>query len=338
VIEDLSTNPLTGGGQFAFSSRPTDSGTFVYLSGKHPAVSWQTAWLDSAGKFEPLHMAPGVYTNPRVSPDGNRLAIVNGSDIFVHDLERETSMQLATGQVTAPVWAPDGNHLVYVSSTDRYRILWVRADGTGEPVPIVESKDALLPHSFAPDGRLAYYQRSRASRRDVIWTVPLDLTNPDHPKPGTPELFLQTTASALNPRFSPDGSWIAYSSTESGRGEFYVRPFPAARGGKWQVSNGGGGSYAFWSKNGHELFYEANGGRLMVVDYTVSRDIFLPGKPRPWTEKQFLSGLAVPNADIHPDGKRFLVFAPLETGKEPVQVTMLLNFFDELRRRLPPGK
>ena len=92
-----------------------------------------------------------------------------------------------------------------------------------------------------------------------------------------------------------------------------------------------------WSKNGRELFYKTDDNRIMVVDYTVNGDSFAPGKPRLWSEKQiFYAG--TPNLDLAPDGKRFAVLALPEAApseKGSVHVTMLLNFFDELRRRVP---
>ena len=330
LLEDLSANPFTGGGQYAFS----ESGTLVYLSAKHPAVIWQLAWLDGSGKFQPLNAAPGVYTNPRVSPDGNKLAVLNGPDIFIYDLQREASTRLTSGQVTSPIWALDGKHLVYISVSDAFRIVWVRSDGAGEPVTLVESKELASPWSFAPDGRLAYYTTSPGSGND-IWTLRLDLSDPDHPKPGKPELFLGTPTNELVPRFSPDGKWIAYRSDESGQNEIYVRPFAAgSAGGKWQIS-AGGGMYGIWSKNGRELFYETPDSRIMVVDYTIRADSFTPGKPRLWCDTRPFATRGVPNLDLAPDGKRFLVFAPPESSTEPVRVAMLENFFDELRRRLP---
>ena len=50
----------------------------------------------------------------------------------------------------------------------------------------------------------------------------------------------------------------------------------------------------------------------------------------------------VPNFDLAPDGKRFAVLlapeADAEQQRARTQVTFLLNFFDELRRKAPPGK
>jgi eukaryotic-like serine/threonine-protein kinase len=141
------------------------------------------------------------------------------------------------------------------------------------------------------------------------------------------------------PKFSHDGHWIAYSSNESGSNEICVRPFPAETEGKVQIS-AGGGLYAFWSKNGRELFYEAVDHRIMVVDYRVDGDSFIAGKPRLWSDRQiFYPGTS--NLDLAPDGKHFAVMVAPEAAigdKSSVHVTMLLNFFDYLRSRIPTGE
>jgi hypothetical protein len=75
----------------------------------------------------------------------------------------------------------------------------------------------------------------------------------------------------------------------------------------------------------------------MVVDYTVNGDSFEPGKQRLWSETQIF-GPGVSNLDLAPDGKHFAVLSTSEpTGnrKGSVHVTMLLNFFDEVERRVP---
>jgi hypothetical protein len=101
----------------------------------------------------------------------------------------------------------------------------------------------------------------------------------------------------------------------------------------------GGARYAFWSNNGRELFYEASDSRIMVVDYTATADSFTPGKPRLWSEKQiFYSGPGIANLDLDPDGQHFAMFTGSEAAgaeKGSFHVTMVLNFFDELSRRIP---
>jgi serine/threonine-protein kinase len=250
LVEDVAANPVTGGGQFDFSN----TGTLIYASGKSVAQEWQLSWLDSSGTIEPLMPTPGPFAVPRLSPDGRKVAFIgSGADLYVYDLGRRTLTRLTfTGAATLPVWSPDSLHLLFSSASG---LTWIRGDGAGEPQTILKG-GLVRPYSFTPDGRrLAYFERGPETGWD-IWTVALDLTDPGHPKAGKPEVFLRTEKEELLPQFSHDGRWIAYrANDETGSPEIYVRPFPAAGGGKWQISTGGG-LYGVWSKNGRELFYE----------------------------------------------------------------------------------
>jgi serine/threonine-protein kinase len=216
-----------------------------------------------------------------------------------------------------------------------WNVMWARSDGAEEPQKLLSSLRSMVPWSITADGkRLAYFELAPDTLND-LWTVPLDTSDPAHPKIGKPEILLRTPANEVVPTFSPDGRWVAYRSNESGIDEVYVRSFPAGSGGKWPISIGGG-LYGEWSPNGHELFYETSDNRIMVRDYRVDGNAFVPGKPRLWTERRiFFPGLR--NLTLHPDGKRFAVFPmPEDVGgeKSPVRVTFVLNFFDELRRKV----
>jgi len=338
VLEDVAANPTFGGGQLDFSQ----AGTLVYLAGKGAGQTWPVMWLDGAGKMLPLLSTPGAYVLPRFSPDGRRLALTitggTGTDIYLYDWQRETMTRLTfTGHAHVPVWTPDGMRLAFQSSADGFGIWWIRTDGSGDPERLLDTGTNSVPWSFTPDGRrLAYFEGTGATAYD-IWTLPLDPADPQHVKAGSPELFLRTLSDELAPVFSPDGRWIAYRSNESGVFEIYVRPFPPGRGGKWQISSEGG-MYGLWSNNGRELFYETLDNRIMVVDYVVDHDSFVPGKARVWSDRQtFFTGSS--NLALHPDGKRFAVFPMPDTSVEQkgsVHVTFLLNFFDELRRATAP--
>jgi serine/threonine-protein kinase len=134
---------------------------------------------------------------------------------------------------------------------------------------------------------------------------------------------------------------MAYGSDESGTFQVYVRAFPD-KGGKWQISNSDG-TYPMWSRTGHELFFEASDNHIMVAAYTVKGDSFVADKPRVWSEKQTLGGFGAggKNVDLAPDGKRIVALMPVETAeaqKAQNQVTFLMNFSDELRRKAPIGK
>ncbi len=103
---------------------------------------------------------------------------------------------------------------------------WIRADGAGEIQRLLDSKNLMNPYSFFPDGRrLAYLEVDPGSGFD-LWTLAIDVSDPDHPKPGKADPFLRTPSNEISPAVSPDGHWIAYQSDESGNDEVYVRPFP----------------------------------------------------------------------------------------------------------------
>jgi hypothetical protein len=286
--------------------------------------------------------AAGRRTRPvlHFSPFARHLALAVGfagrTDIWVYDFDRENMSRLtSTGRNNrAPIWTPDGKHIVFACTPSEPSICWMRSDGAGETQILIHNQYVPGAFSFSPNGkRLAFWQsRDVQTPEKDIWTVPLDLSDPDHPKPGKPELFLGTSANEVHPAFSPDGNWIDYASNASGVDE----PGP---GGQWQISSGGG-YVPMWSHNGR-LFYESNDNRIMVVDYTVKGESLQPGKPRLWSNIQVLGMGIVHNVDLAPDGKRLLVFPRPDTAKDqkgPVQVTFLLNFFDYLRRRAPSEK
>jgi hypothetical protein len=169
-----------------------------------------------------------------------------------------------------------------------------------------------------------------------LWTVPLEEQG-GRLKAGKPEQFLKTNFVDQAPSFSPDGKWLAYHSNESGTNEVYVRAFPppaSRQGGKWQISNFGG-TEPRWSHNGHDLIYRS-GDQIMTASYTVKGDTFVSEKPRVWIAK-----LGGTQWDLSSDGRRVAVLMPMESEEAPKQeheIVMLLNFFDELRRKVPLGK
>jgi hypothetical protein len=181
------------------------------------------------------------------------------------------------------------------------------------------------------------YGQSTVSGGIELWTLPIDATDPDHPKPGQPQRYLQDSGIDGRASFSPDGRWVAYVSSESGRQEVYVRPFPGP-GGRWPISNNGG-TDPKWSKSGTQLFYNGPPNSIQVVDYTAKGESFMAQKPRPWSTAQ-IPGVGI--FDPMPDGKRLVAALATEERAEaprPVtHATFLLNFFDELRRRVPTGK
>lgn len=340
ILEDVSSTAV-GGGDFAFAGAPSGPETFVYLSGKASQTTWSMSWVDSSsGKTQPLHAPPNFYRIPRFSPDGKRLAfsIVSGKgeDIWVKDLDRDTPSRLTflPGQNCWLVWTPDGKNIVFQSQSPTVPGLYgLRSDGAGEAKRLTEGKPQEYPYSFSPDGkRLAVVQNGNGGSLD-IFTVPV-AADPGRGvlQLGKAELFLGTPFSEITPAFSPDGRWLAYTSDESGIFEVYVRPFPGP-GGRWQVSTGGGG-FPLWSHDGRELLLET------PDSHATGGDSFAAGKPRMWTETRLRNTSVYYNYDLAPDGKRLAAFVADDANgeKPPTQLTFLLNFSDELRRKAPAGK
>jgi len=148
--------------------------------------------------------------------------------------------------------------------------------------------------------------------------------------------FLQTRFQEGGAQFSPDGRWLAYASNESGRPEIYLQPYPGP-GGKTQISTDGGTEPA-WNRNGRELFYRS-GDRMMAVEVTAEPSLVV-GRPRMLFEGRYGSsqfpfiGTAY---DPSPDGQRFLMVKESDQVTSATQINVVLNWFEELKRRVPAG-
>jgi len=317
----------------------------LYRSGGAVGGEVTVQWLDREGKTQPLLAKPGRYEHPHLSPASQRLAleIPAGStrDIWIYEWQRDTMTRLSFdaggGWPMNPVWSPDGRYIVFSGKTG---MLWTRSDGAGKPKPLTQSKNLpiQIPYSFMPDGkRLSWMDPGGGP---ALWTTVVE-SDGSGLRSGKSELFLQDSFAELTPMFSPDGHWLAYTSNESGIFEVYVRTFPT--GGKWKISNGGG-SFPVWSHNGRELFFRSADNRIMVAAYTVKGDSFeVADQPRAWSEKRLSNtgaNFSTANFDFAPDGKRVAAIMPVETPevqRAQSHVVLLINFFDELRRRAPVG-
>jgi serine/threonine-protein kinase len=312
---------------------------FIYLSSRFTGRTI-VQWLDKSGRLEPLMRKPAVYDWIRLSPDGGRIAVIEQGrtrDIWVYDLKRETMSRITPGGVNdMAIWSPDGNHLAYASSGQEQGLWWARADGSSERQRLSEIR--WNPNSFSPDGKRVAASGWGAGANSDIWTLPLGEPESDRPKLGTAEPFLRAAAFAVLPAFSPDGRWLAYASDESGVSQVYVRPFPGPGDG-WQISTEGG-TNPIWSRTTQELFYISKGRRIMVSSYRYQAKAFVAENPLVWCDFQTLSPPQLPFyssiIDLAPDGRRFavLVSASTESQKPPTQVNVLLNFADELRRKI----
>ena len=335
AISGISASLTNGTAQFSVST----AGSLLYVPGSSGPSEVQMLWLEKNGNVQPLRSEPGVYRDPRFSPDGKYVAVQmvenKSDDIWVYDWARDVMSRLTfdvTPDVDA-VWTPDGRHLTYASTRNgdpSNNLFWIPSDGSGQPARLASSPNGQVPMSWRPDTKVLAFIEVRPDTRADIMMLPMD-----GDKPGTPTVFLGSPFSESEPAFSPDGKWLAYQSDESGVTEIYVRPYPGP-GGRWQISSGGG-AFPTWGKDGKQLYFRTRPPeeKIMVVPYSARGDAFNAEKPEVWSEGLLTErGGSVRNYDIHPDGKRALILRTPEsvTRVDPNRFTFVLNFFQNLRR------
>jgi serine/threonine-protein kinase len=303
-------------------------GTLAYLSGVPPRI--QLVWVDRQGGETPVDVDPADFFDVDISPDGRRLAVSRGTaftttDIWVYDLERKTSNKLTTdlGLSVFPLWTRDGQALVYSATREGHRNLFRRsADGSGTVQRLTTSAYQQSPWDWSLDGTTIVLQELREQTGWDIARIPLD--------GGADSVLVDTPRNQLSPALSPDGRWIAYSSSESGTSQVEVRPFPNVKDRRWQISSRGG-TYPKWSPDGRELFYLDGAGVMRVAIATEPE--FRPAIPErlfAWTNR----GTGEKNWDVAPDG-RFLMKKVLPAE---YTVNVVLNWVDELKARVPSSR
>ncbi len=246
-----------------------------------------------------------------------------------------TRLTFGKGQSAGPLWSMDGGYIVYQDSGGTF---WTRSNGGG-PQQLLKGKGLQFPWSFSPDGKRLGYMEIGTNGYD-IWTVTINGNAVTGIQAGTPEPFLVTNSDERAPAFSPDGKWLAYTSSESGTTEVYVRAFPD-NGSKWQISTGGG-NYPRWTRTGQVLIFENLEAQIMAASYSIKGDSFVSEKQRQWSPKPLVNIVgSVRNYDLAPDGKRIAALMPADTTDDPSvrsHVNFVLHFFDELERLVPAGK
>ena len=265
-------------------------------------------WVDRKGREERIPAPAGEYRHPRISPDGTQVAVTVNLDgaksreIRIWDLIRKTMTRFADNG-GSPVWTPDGKRIVFASSRDgKFVLLWKAVDGSEEVEQLVSARDRLFtPFCWSGDGKSL-----------VVYEAPLNIEattdigiisvegNHNH------SLLLHDRHYNSQPRISPDGHWIAYTSDESGRNEVFVRPYPQLSKGKWQITTGGADA-PLWSPDGRELFFRSGGAVMMVP--VISGPAFRFDKQRTLFRGNYfvISGHNYQTFEISPDGKRFLM-------------------------------
>ena len=320
-------------GMVAFSI--SEDGVLAYGTGSNAAIGLQMVWVDRQGKPIETVGPEGNYRGLDLSPDGKRIAAHRhdgtGGDIWISEPSPGPTSRFtfdASQENSSPIWSPDGSRIVFGSLRSGKWGLYAKASNqAGNEEQLVQSDLVALPVSWAPDGGSIVYVVSDPKTQTDLWVLPLSGDRKAIP-------LLQTAFRESHGQISPNGKWLAHNSDETGRGEIYVRSFPAGSG-KWQVSTNGG-QFPRWRRDGSELFYmsAASGGKLVAVDVKPDGAAFEHGTPHELFDSEYINLIhssatagTYHTFSVSADGQRFLIPRPPETdattaGSTPIVVVL----------------
>jgi Tol biopolymer transport system component len=336
LVEGVGSSANSGHGAFALS----DSGVLAHSASDNRRQ--QLVWFDRTGqRLETVLERTGSVAGFSISPDGRTLAFSasdddSSSDIWLQTLPAGTPSRFTFGPApgwSEPTWSPDSSELVFctynLSGVSSYQIQRRRVDRTGKPATLRDTPEMMFVWDWSPSLRgLAFSSDAllpagrageAATITQALWLLPLE---------GKKDPIAIGKGRESQARFSPDGRWLAYITTEQSPTQVFVRPWPET-GAKWQISTAGG-SMPQWRGDGRELYYRAADGTLWAVAVGGEGGHFEVG------DRQSLFG-GVPFLDDHirtfeptPDGERFLVQRRAVESEPPI--TVVLNWQNALGR------
>ena len=286
--------PLNFGRSFTLSS----NGDLAFRRGTLSAN--ELVWVAPDSSVESLGFEAGRFSQPRLSPDENRLLAVHeeGQDIWVYDITRSTRQLLVEGPVNHPAWSPDGEWVAYQAiGGEGQGVFRIRSDGSATPERLTLGPHR--PETWSPDGsRLVFLDATRGWDLGVI--EGLDQQDPER---RAVRSLLESPATEVQPNISPDGRWIAVATSEPGPLAVFVWPFPELEGRGTRISIGFGDD-PVWSKDGSALFF-LSGNNIQRVEIDIEQPPSSWGKEE--TYFNFDAARQAPrNFDIARDG-RFLM-------------------------------
>ena len=324
----------SGAGQFAASG----GGSLLYLPG---GISLDPermlVWVDRHGAPSPLPLQVRAYLAPRLSPDGGTIAVWTQGDrnVWTYNLARSTLTRVTTeGRSSRVIWAPDGKRIAFASSlSGDENVYWKVADGGGTAERLTTCDCLSLPAFWTPDARMLVVVNGGGALDRHLELVSLDGDR-------TSRRLHQTRAPEAYPDLSPDGRWLAYVASDSGRDEVYVERFPDG-GSRQQISTNGGSAPA-WSRDGRELFYiitsttggQASPTKMMAVPVTIGAALNA-GTPHALFEGRYGATAIVRGYDVARDGRFLMVQARERPRTVASRMILVQNWFDELKRKVP---
>ena len=322
VADGVMTQP-TGAGYFAFSS----TGCLFHVTGDAQDVKQRLVWVHSDATVESLAIEGRAIEEPRLSPDGMRVAFGlrgKSNDIWIYDFATGALTRIThEGENFAPIWTPDGTRLTFSSNRNGPCHIFSHDLATRQVVELVAGDCDLVPGSWSPDGRVLLFTEYDPGTGANIW-----MCTPGAAAP--PRALVRSHASDFGPAFAPDGRSFAYTSNESGRCEIYLCPFPES--GETTKVSLNGGAEPVWSAAGRLCYRSGTSVLAAEIDRAGRNRV---GAPQLLAEGPYqlgaVTGLA--NYDSASDG-RLLMIAQSAAPAQPDLLSVTVNWFDDVARRL----
>ena len=314
----------TGAAELAVSA----AGGMTYLPTRD--VDQRLMWVDRTGREERVFPDwVGQMANPRLSPDASRVSVSlrndEGSHVWVRSLDEDPPVRLSYNGTnnTRSGWSPDGEYVTYISDQlGPTEVFMAKADGTGGEA-LVHSGDprAMFGQSWAPSGGwlLLRSDNQTTGRGDILAIRPgLDTVA---------RVLVASPDEELSPFVSPDGRWLAYVSSSSGRREVYLREFLGTSDHVERVSRNGG-TEPVWSGSGRELFYRSASDSLVSVEVLPGPVLRLGRRQPLFSTVGYLKHEFHGDYDVAPDGGRFLM---LRNVDQEAGLVVVFNWDKELK-------
>ncbi|MFZ0276077.1 MAG: protein kinase [Candidatus Sulfotelmatobacter sp.] len=313
IFTDVGFSPRISKAVYSVS----DKGLLVAQKAGESAVS-QLVWFDRAGHEAGVATKPGFYGNIELSPGGKWVASDTtdpgslNTDIYIYNVNSGETKRLTFDPAidSMPTWSPDEKQLVFADNREAQFDLYLKnSAGSQDEKRVPQDGPDRFPNDWSHDGKYILYERGA----DLWYVTVSDFKATE---------FLKASSTLRTGRFSPDGKWVAYASSESGKWEIYVTSFPEGHG-KWQVSNAGG-TEPRWRGDGKELFYLSPDNKLMSVPVNTGAN-FDAGTPAALFQaypREFVATSEQFFYDVTRDGQKFLINTQFKSAKTPISVVL----------------
>ncbi|HEX3130729.1 MAG TPA: protein kinase [Thermoanaerobaculia bacterium] len=333
---ELSGEPVPLAGGLSIEAGAADfsvAGTGALTYRTTPLVLTQLLWFDRTGQRLGTLGEPGYWSSPRISPDGRQVAVTSfdpqtqAFSIWLVDVAGGRARPFAKsdpGSYFFAVWSPDQSRLALAVERGGAADLYAKGVDGGAERALRISGSFKFPTDWSSDGRLLLYTATDSTGGWNVEALPL--------AGGPPLSILNSPFTEYGAQLSPDRRWLAYVSDANGRLEVYVRPF--ARPGADRLVSSEGGFGPRWRRDGRELFYTAQDGRLMAVPMgsPLESKTLDPGPARGLFDARLgVLPYDLAEYDVAADGQRFLVNQSV--GRPwPEVVSLLLDWTAKLPR------